>query len=426
MDRNGITPQPPDNTKPVILAVNQMRVLHLLRTRGALSRADIARHTNLTKATASRIISELISRNLAREVGVGRLSRGRRPILYDFNTASAIALGIEVRQRECGAVVTELDATPLKSYVMPLPDTSVTTLLEALERLVATVREEFAYDLVGIGIGIPGIYDYQRETVVLAEHLDWMHVELAKMVRERLNLNVYVVNRANAAALGEKWYGAGRGCDDLVFINVGSGIKAGLIVGGSLFSGCNGSAGEIGHMTISLDGPVCICGKRGCLEALASTTAIVERVKALARAGRALTSPERPPAAVEALTRQDVLTAAWAGDPGVLGVFREAGTYIGIAVGNLINVFNPKRVILGGLVSQAPAEFLAAIKQAAELHAFGIPWQATDIVVAELGQDAVAIGAAALLLSAHLQSSDSPPPLAQPKFLPAVQRHASA
>jgi glucokinase-like ROK family protein len=425
MDRNALSTQLLDNTKAISPAVNQMRVLHLLRTRGALSRADIARHTSLTKATASRIISDLIGRNLVREVGVGRLSRGRRPILYDFNTASAIALGIEVRQKECQAVVTELDATPLKSYVMPLPDTSVTTLLEALERLVAAVHKEFAYDLVGIGIGIPGIYDYQRETVVLAEHLDWMHVELAKMVRERLNLNVYVVNRANAAALGEKWYGAGRGCDDLVFINVGSGIKAGLIVGGSLFSGSNGSAGEIGHMTIALDGPVCVCGKRGCLEALASTTAIVARVKALARAGKALTSPEHPPAAVEALTRQEVLAAARAGDPGVLSVFREAGTYIGIAVANLINVFNPKRVILGGLVSQAPAEFLEAIKQAAELHAFGIPWQAADIVVAELGQDAVAIGAAALLLSAYLQPSSSPLSLALSKYPPAAQLRAS-
>jgi predicted NBD/HSP70 family sugar kinase len=121
-----------------------------------------------------------------------------------------------------------------------------------------------------------------------------------------------------------------------------------------------------------------------------------------------------------------VLTAARARDPGVLGVFREAGTYIGIAVANLINIFNPKRVILGGLASQAPAEFLDAIKQAAELHAFSIPWQAADIVVAELGQEAVAIGAAALLLSAYLQPSSSPLSLALSEYLPAAQLRATA
>src|SRR5712692_6192772 len=129
MDRNALSTQLLDITKPISPAVNQMRVLHLLRTRGALSRADIARSTNLTKATASRIISELMSRNLVREVGMGTLRRGRRPILYVFNTASAIALGIEVHQKECQAVVTELDATPLRSYSVPLADTRVTTLL---------------------------------------------------------------------------------------------------------------------------------------------------------------------------------------------------------------------------------------------------------------------------------------------------------
>src|SRR5579859_2301834 len=407
--------------RPANPAPNQMRVLHLLVTRGALSRADIARQTSLTKATASRIISDLVSHNLVREVGLGRLSRGRRPILYEFNTSSAIALGIEVRQKECRAVVTELDATPLRSYQLPLPDKSVTTLLAALEKLVATVRQEFALELVGIGVGIPGIYDYPRQMVVLAEHLEWTQVELARLIRERLNLNVYVVNRANAAALGEKWYGAGRGCDDLVFINIGSGIKAGLVVGGNLFWGSNGSAGEIGHMTIVPDGPVCVCGKRGCLEALASTTAIVARFNALVRAGKAQPFPGRSEAAAELVGREELLAAAQAGDPPMLGVLREAGTYIGIAVANLINIFNPKRVILGGLVSQAPSDFLDAIKRAAELHAFAIPWQAAEIVLADLGQDAVAIGAAALLVSAYLEPSNDSLSLALLDFGPVSQ-----
>jgi glucokinase-like ROK family protein len=415
MDRSTLVSPLIDITKPISPAVNQMRVLHLLRTQGARSRADIARQTNLTKATASRIISELVARNLVREVGMGSLSRGRRPILYEFNTSSALALGVEVRQNEFQAVVTELDATPLRSYVVPLSDTRVATVLDALEGLVANVHRDFDNRLVGIGLGIPGIYDDQRHAVVLAEHLEWENVELASLIRARIPLDVCIVNRGNAAALGERWYGAGRGRDNLVFINVGSGIKAGLIVRGELYLGANGSAGEIGHMTVVPDGPVCVCGKRGCLEALASTTAIVERVRALARAGKALNSASRPAPAVEALTRQDVLLAAHAGDAGVLLAFREAGTYIGIVVANLINIFNPERVILGGLVSQAPAAFLAAIQQAAEAHAFGIPWRAADIVVAELGKDAVAIGAAAMLLSDYLQPSRDPLALALPE-----------
>jgi predicted NBD/HSP70 family sugar kinase len=383
-------------SKPLKPVVNQVRVLHLLRTRGALSRADIARHTLLTKATASRIIAHLLSRNWVREVGVGTLKRGRRPILYQFNTASAIALGVEVREESCQAVVTELDATPLRSYAYSLPDTQVSTFIDVLEQIVAAVRQDFPQQLVGIGIGIPGIFDYRRQTVVLAEHLEWADVELVKLIRERTALNAYVVNRANAAALGEKWYGAGRGRDDLVFITIGAGIKAGII-----------SAGEIGHMTIVPDGPPCVCGKRGCLEALASVNAILDRVRGLIRAGRSDALAARYGPAGETLMRPALLAAAEAGDPIVLGAMHEAATYIGIGVGNMINICNPERVILGGLATEAPPVFADTIRRVAQAHAFSISRQATDIVVAELGQDAVAIGAAALLLSDFLQPAQN-------------------
>jgi glucokinase-like ROK family protein len=393
-------------------ATNEVRVLHLLRTRGTLSRADISRLTNLTKATASRIISDLLGRNLVREVGMRSLGRGRRPVLYEFNTASAIALGVEVRQHECRAVVTELDATPLRSYNHTLPDTAVTTFVAFLEQIVATVNREFEQKLVGIGIGLPGIFDYQQETVVLAEHLEWENVELVKLIRARVPLSVYVVNRANAAALGEKWYGAGRGRDNLVYINIGSGIKAGIIVGGELYWGTNGSAGELGHMTIVPAGPPCVCGKRGCLEALASASAIVARIQGLIRAGRAGSLAATIDASGGMFTRKDLLRAADAGDPTVMAVLREAGEYIGIGVANMINICNPERVILGGLVSQAPTAFLETIRHAAQEHAFSIPQQAADIVAGELGQDAVAIGAAALLLSNYLQPTSGAPVLA--------------
>lgn len=389
--------------KPVKPAANELRVLHLLRTYGALSRADIARHTNLTKATASHLISELQAHNLVREVGPRTQRRGRRPIVYEFNTTSAVALGVEVRQTECHAVVTELDATPLRSYDRPLPDRQVNSFIEVLGQIVDQVRADFPQNLVGIGIGIPGVYDYQQQLVILAERLEWANLDLARLIRERLPLEVYIVNRANAAALGEKWYGAGRGRNDLIYLHVGSGIKAGMIVDGELYWGSNGSAGEIGHMTIAPDGPVCVCGKRGCLEALASTQAILERLKALARTGRAEALIARLGHSAETLTRPEVLLAAHGGDPIVLEVLHEAATYIGIGVANTINLFNPERVILGGVVSQVPAVFLDTIRASAARHTFEIPWRATEIVAAELGQEAVAIGAAALLLSDYLQ-----------------------
>jgi len=391
--------------RPTSPAVNELRVLHLLRTQGALSRAEIARRTTLTKATASRIIAELERHNLVRELGPRTQRRGRRPILYQFNTTSAIALGLEVRQYECHATVTELDATPLRSYELPLPDRQVSTFIDVLSQIADRVRADFPQPLVGIGVGIPGVYDHQQQLVILAERLGWADLDLVSLIRERIGLDVYIVNRANAAALGERWYGAGRGCNDLCYLQIGSGIKAGLIVDGELYWGGNGSAGEIGHLTLVPDGPVCVCGRRGCLEALASMQAILDRLKVLAKAGRAETLVARLDHPIEALTRMDVLLAAHAGDPVVLEVLCEAASYIGIAVAHLVNLFNPERIILGGLVNQTPAVFLDTIRASAARHAFEIPWRATEIVAAELGQEAVAIGAAALLLSDYLQPS---------------------
>jgi glucokinase len=281
----------------------------------------------------------------------------------------------------------------------------VSSFIDVLAQIVAHVRADFPQNLVGIGVGIPGVYDYQQQVLVLAENLEWANLDLVRLIRERLPLDVYVVNRANAAALGEKWYGAGRGRNDLVFLHIGSGIKAGLIVNGELYSGSNGSAGEIGHMTIVADGPVCVCGKRGCLEALASSRAILERLTGLVRAGRAGTLAAWLGRPIETLTRADVLLAAHAGDPTVLEILQEAAAYIGIGIANLINVFNPECVILGGMVRQTPPMFLDTIKAYAARHAFQIPWQATEIVTAALGADAVAIGAAALLLADYLQPS---------------------
>jgi predicted NBD/HSP70 family sugar kinase len=159
------------------------------------------------------------------------------------------------------------------------------------------------------------------------------------------------------------------------------------------------------------DGPVCVGGRRGCLEALAATPAILERARSLARAGRAPGLEERLGHSIEALTRQEFLVAAHAGDPAALEVLAEAANYIGVAVGHLINLYNPQRVILGGLASTAPAAFLDAIRAAARRHAFDVPWRAVEIVLADLGADAVAIVSAALLLSGFLQPGPAVFPL---------------
>jgi glucokinase len=300
-------------------------------------------------------------------------------------------------------VVTQLDASPLKSYTVPLPDTRVEVVVAAIQAIQAEVSRDFKNPLVGIGIGVPGVCDEQRETVVYSERLNWKMVPLVEMIRKHVDLDVYVENRANAAALGERWLGAGQETENFIFIHIGSGIKAGIILNGELYIGGNGAAGEIGHTVIAQDGPLCVCGKRGCLEALASTTAMREHVMGLLKNRRAERLAERLGERLGSLTTADFLAAASDGDETALHVLKESAGYMGSAVAILINVFNPQKVILGDFANQAPSIFLETVRETAAQQSFEVPWQGVEITTSKLGYQSVSIGAAALLLSKDFQ-----------------------
>lgn len=388
-----------DYINPTISFINQQRVLFLLRTSGPLSRADVSRKIGLTKATISKIVYELESNNIIEKIGKGANPRGRPSILYSYNASSALAVGIEITQEECRGVVTQMDANPLKSFSVPLLNTRVDVVISAIERILADVRSDFENPLVGIGIGVPGVCDGQRETVVYSERLNWKMVPLVSLIRQRIDLDVFVENRANAAALGERWLGAGQETENLLFIHIGSGIKAGIILNGELYTGGNGAAGEIGHIIIARDGPLCVCGKRGCLEALASTTAIRDHVLWMIQNGQAEPLVTKLGEHADHLTITDVIEAANGGDETALKVLKESARYIGSAVAILINTFNPQKVILGDFANLTPAIFLETVRETAYQQSFEVPWQGVEINTSRLGSQSVAIGAAALLIS---------------------------
>lgn len=392
-----------DHIKPTISFINQQRVLYLLRTRGPLSRAVIARRTGLTKATISKIVDELERNNIIKQIGQVSNARGRPSIMYSYNASSALAVGIEVMQQECRGVVTQMDANPLKSYHAPLPNTRVEVVISKIEGILDEVRRDFNNPLVGIGIGVPGVCDEQREIVVYSERLNWEMVPLARLIRERVELDVYVENRADAAALGERWYGAGQETDNFIFIYIGSGIKAGIILNGELYIGGNGAAGEVGHIVLAQDGPLCVCGKRGCLEALASTTAICNYVLWMIQNGRAEPLAVALGERAYHLEINDVIEAANGGDETALKALKDSARYIGAVVAILINTFNPQRVILGDFANQAPSIFLETVRETACQQSFEVPWRGVEIITSKLGDQSVAVGAAALLLSKDFQ-----------------------
>ena len=266
---------------------NALRILSILRSRPGTSRTQLAQQTHLGKATVSVLVQELINESLVCEDGNGvpPATAGRPPVSLRLNSTARFSIGLEITGRECISALTDLYANPLRVMRKPMCDPTVATAVDCLAESVTGLLE--GYDkgaLLGIGVGVPGPVDAARRRVIRAENIGWTDVPLGPLLEERLGTPVTVVKRQNAGALGEYWHGVGRGKANLLYISVAVGIGCGVIIGGKLYEGASGSAGEIGHMTVIPDGRPCRCGSNGCLETVSSLPAIrlraIEQIEA--------------------------------------------------------------------------------------------------------------------------------------------------
>ncbi|HEY3247738.1 MAG TPA: ROK family protein [bacterium] len=274
------------------------------------------------------------------------------------------------------------------------PDSVVTAVEQTVERVLSAARLSVT-DIVGIGVGAPGPLNPETGMVFEPPNLKgWHDVPFGTLLAARVGVGAFLENDADAAALGEWRFGAGRGVDDLVYITVSTGIGGGIIIRGELLQGVSGTAGEVGHMTIDINGPRCVCGNTGCLEVLAAGPAIARSAQEAVRAGRRTTLRARAGGEITNITARVVAEAAAAGDEVAAEVFHRAATYVGVGVANLLNLLNPALVILGGGVSNAGALLLDTVAEVARARAFEQPARDARIVLTALGDDVGAVGAA--------------------------------
>ncbi len=278
-------------------------------------------------------------------------------------------------------------------------------MLHVVERILATlkhVQQEAGVDgcrLAALGVGVPGPLDAASGVVHTAPNLGWHNVPFRAVLEEKTGIPVYMENDADLAALGEHAYGAGRGAENMVYVTVSTGIGGGLILNGRLYRGSFGGAGEIGHTVVLPDGPPCRCGKRGCLEALASGTAIARKAKEMVEGGAGQGILAAAGGRIEGVTAAAVAAAAAAGDEEALLVMKEAARYLGVALANVINLLSPSLVVLGGGVMEAGEFFFAEICRQARRGVLG-PAAKGGIVPAALGGRAGVLGAVYLALTA--------------------------
>jgi len=252
-------------------------------------------------------------------------------------------------------------------------------------------------DLDGVGVGTPGICNVDEGVVVSSGNLNFKNVPLAALVRERLGVPVRLENDANCAGLGEQWCGAARGHDDVILYTLGTGVGGALILGGRIYGGATGWAGELGHICIDPDGPECTCGLKGCLEAVASATAMARAAREVVAAGR---SPAMARLASEQGGRLDarvVITAARGGDPEAQQILRKAGEYLGLVSAMLVSALNPELIVIGGGASHGGEFLMEPMRQMIARHAMPGPASVVKVVQASLGNDAGLIGAATLV-----------------------------
>ena len=268
-------------------------------------------------------------------------------------------------------------------------------ILSGIDRLL-NLRNIDLSQLHSISIAAAGAIDFEKGLITSSPNLPgWHDVPLRDIVRSKYRVDTFLINDASAAALGEHEFGAGRGVDNLILLTVGTGIGGGIIIDGKLYSGPSGSAGEIGHMTIDVNGQRCNCGNTGCLETLASGTAMAREAIKRIKQGERSSLTEIVEGEIESITAEKVSVAAQGGDSLASEVIFKAATYLGVGMVNLVNIFNPEMIIVGGGVAKLGDLLLDPARQVVRERAFRLSAQAVRIVRTQLGDDSGLLGAVA-------------------------------
>lgn len=255
-------------------------------------------------------------------------------------------------------------------------------------------------DFLGIGMGSPGVVNRQEGTVIGAYNLNWKTLQpIKEQIESELGLSFYIDNDANVAALGEKWVGAGNNEPDVVFVTLGTGVGGGVIAGNQLIHGFSGAGGELGHIAVDFEEPIaCTCGKKGCLETVASATGIVNLTRRYAEKYAGDSELKAKIDDGQQVTAKDVFDLAKENDTLALIVIRHFSEYLGVACSHIANILNPSRIVIGGGVSAAGGFLLKGVREEFEKNVFPPIKDSTVLALAELGNDAGVIGAASLVL----------------------------
>lgn len=379
----------------VLRAQNRQTTLNCIRRLGPTSRTQLTELTGLSAASVSGVTAELIAERLLveRSVGEAGASGGRRPIYLDIDYAAHYAVGLKLREDRIEAVLTDLSLKVVSHLTATLERQEpgyVVGLIRSIVRRLTRRAKVKADDLMGIGIGLSGIVDAERGVAVHAPLLHWEEVPLAGLVMEATGLPTWIDNDVNSFAAAQRLFGHGKHAASFLTVAIGRGLGAALVVGGGLYRGRDGGAGEFGHNLIRPGGRRCSCGRAGCLEAYTAAPALL--------AGFNLGRPD-PLTDIQAL-----LGRAAAQDPAALEVLAEAGTTLGLHLSYLVNTLNPELIVIGGEGAAFGEAYFGPLRRVLAESSFGnlaqklpvltVPWDEHEFTSWAQGAASLAIQSA--------------------------------
>jgi glucokinase-like ROK family protein len=383
---------------------NLSALLHTLCNNTPLSRAQLANLIGLNKSTVSSLVEELLARGLIHAIGLNPGSAGRPGILLEINPQAGAVIGVELGVDFISVVVTDfLGQIIWRRFkrVDPMGATeSIISQALALSNDACAFCHEKEMRLLGLGLSIPGTVDVTQGVLIYAPNLNWRNVPLGEIFSKATGLKVIVENDANAAAIGEHLFGVARQSKDFIFVFAGVGIGGGLFLNDHLYRGKEGQAGEIGHAPIMAE-PLqylCHCGNRGCWETYANQSSLIQRMQMHMdgkknNLARQLMEEQNAPLSVDLIKQ-----AADLGDKDARESFAGVGEAMGLGIANLVNIFNPDKVILGGPLSIGGKYLLPAINENVAKHSMPGLYPQVQILLSAFCADASVIGASALVI----------------------------
>jgi predicted NBD/HSP70 family sugar kinase len=382
--------------------VNRSLVLKEFYFNSPVSRLDVSRTTHLSPATVTNIVNELLESNILVEEGLVESSGGRPSTLLKVNPHLGYFLGIELGEEHLNAELFDIYFSPVTKYQATIsqnsisPEEIVDEIMSAVSSIIESQNLESS-DILGVGIGVPGIVDTRSGLFVFAPNWGWENVNLADKLKEKLPIPFYIDNGNKAMGIAEMLFGYGRESKNYAVMMIGKGVGGAIIQDGALIRGETNVAGEFGHMTMDVEGPACRCGSQGCLETLVGARGLIEHFNQLSGSNYSVNFDS-----VDTLI-QDYEN----GSETATIVIDQALRYLGAAIANIINIENPERIIIGGpLGLKLGKTGLEKIRNHVQKYVLPGSVELKNILVSELTTNAVPMGAASLALIDFFENLD--------------------